>query len=164
MNNDSIVYRSIEHKREHASKPFTMRPDVVWKNTAGYVRWRNESLLYAWLEDTYLKRFYAVCPQFRIDNGCIVDYKCIDERKRIVFIEVKNWFVSVKDMEQLLKYYTHACIVLGEECFSLVCIAAGIDDIREGILNRIGIEVVLTKDLLENEYKIEQDSDKNLTS
>ena len=168
MNNDSIVYKPIEHKRDYASRSFTPAAGVVWKNTTGHICWEDESLLSAWLENTYLKRFHAVYPQFHIDDGCVVDYKCIDKEKRIVFIEVKNWFVRIRDMEQLLKYYTHACTILGEDCFSLVCIAAGIDGIREEILNRIGIEVVLTKDLLENEYqktnnKIEHDRDKKLT-
>ena len=153
MSDESIVYKHIERARGYMSKSFIASVGVVWKNPTGNVCWGNESLLSAWLENTYLKEFHAVYPQFRIDDGCIVDYKCIDKEKRIVFIEVKNWFVRIKDMEQLLKYYTHACTILGEDCFSLVCIAAGIDGIREEILYRIGIEVVLTKDLLENEYQ-----------
>jgi len=117
---------------------------VYFENPRGYILFKNEKELYRFLKENFLRDYIE---QFKIDDGCFVDF-CLDSRHKI-FVEVKNWFVTIKDMEQFLKYFVHASELYGENNFRLQVIAGGIEPLRRKILEKVGIQVVLTKDLVQ---------------
>jgi len=120
------------------------------ENPAGYVLFKNEKELCRFLKANFLRDYIE---QFKMDDGCIVDFCNLDSHSYKKFIEVKNWFVTIKDMEQFLKYFIHASEIYGENNFRLMVVAGGIEPLRKAILEKIGIQVVLTKDLV---YTYEQ--------
>ena len=118
-------------------------------NPAGYGRALNEKELYCLIEDYIYMKYDKVKKQYRFDIGCILDYFALDLfTKKPILIEVKNWFLAIKDMEQLIKYYVHATEMYGENKFTLIVYAGGCDSRRLKILEKLGIEVYLTKDLV----------------
>lgn len=117
-------------------------------NQAGYSKAQDEYNLYDIILPFIQSMYYNILPQYVFDTGCKVDFFALDHKRQPVIIEVKNWFVSIKDMEQLIKYYVHATELFGENKFKLVVIAGGIEQPRRVILEKLGIQIIITKDLL----------------
>lgn len=118
-------------------------------NPSGYGRAANEYELYKILNAAHiglenLQREYWFVPKV-----CRVDYFGIDQKtNKKILVEVKNWFVKIDDMRQLITYLAHAAELYGENGFRLILIAGGILDSRLHILTKLGIEVYLTKELV----------------
>jgi hypothetical protein len=90
-----------------------------------------------------------VKEQYTFDYGCRLDFFGYEIfTKKPVLIEVKNWFVSIKDMEQIMKYYIHALEMYGENKYALVIYAAGCELDRLRVLEKLGIEFYKIKDLV----------------
>jgi hypothetical protein len=118
-------------------------------NPSGYGRAPTEYELYDLLKETIFMKYDNVKERFEFDRGCIVDYFCKEIfTKKPVIIEVKNWFVTIKDMEQILKYYIHALELYGENKFSLIVYAGGIELDRLKILDKLNIEFHKTVDVV----------------
>lgn len=118
-------------------------------NQAGYGRASNERQLYEMLTDYIYAHYTDVRRQYFFDNGCQIDFFALDIYSRSpVLIEIKNWFLTIKDMEQLMKYYVHATEKYGENRFSLIVYAGGCEETRQKILTKLGIQLYLTKDLV----------------
>lgn len=118
-------------------------------NQAGYGRALNENQLYELLKEHIYTLYLKVKEQYEFDRGCIIDFFGNEQyTNKPILIEVKNWFVSIKDMEQILKYFIHATEMYGENKFSLIVYAGGCENDRKKILEKLGIEIYLTKDVL----------------
>ena len=117
-------------------------------NQSGHCSATNEYELYSILDNITLG-YINRKKQYLFDIGCIIDYYGLDPKTQLpVLIEVKNWFLKIKDMEQLIKYLIHATEKYGENNFHLKVIVGGIENSRKKILDKLGIEVYLTKDLV----------------
>jgi hypothetical protein len=118
-------------------------------NQAGYCRATNEKELYKiLLEQIYIK-YDSVKEQFFFAPGCKIDFFAKEIfTKKPILIEVKNWFLTIKDMEQLIRYYIHAIEKYGENNFSLIAYIGGCEKSRQTILEKLGIETYITKDLV----------------
>jgi len=133
------------------------------KNPSGFVQFKNEKELYRFLDAELfqekplnlflnIKDPRLIIRQFEFAPGCFIDYAVFTRSHFIFLFEVKNWFVRIKDMEQLLKYYIHAIEQYGENRFSLTVIVGGIEKPRKQILEKLGIKILLTRTLVE-EYE-----------
>lgn len=118
------------------------------KNPSGHVQFENEQELYHFLEDKVFS-WWKFSKQVEFAPSCRVDY-LLYHGTRPVLVEVKNWFLRIKDMQQILKYYVHAVERYGEDNFTLIVIAGGIEEPRRKILEKLGVRVVLTKNLVEH--------------
>lgn len=116
-------------------------------NPAGYCRAENEYKLYEIIQPFINSMYYDAKPQYPFAPSCVADYFALDTCRRSVIIEVKNWFITIKDMEQLTKYLVHATELYGENKFKIVVIAGGVMQTRRAILEKLGIEIILTRDL-----------------
>jgi RecB family endonuclease NucS len=118
-------------------------------NSSGYCRAANEYELYKLLNAAHiglenLQREYWFVPKV-----CRIDYFGVDPNtNKKLLVEVKNWFVKIDHMRQLITYLAHATELYGENGFRLILIAGGIQDSRRNILTKLGIEVYLTKELI----------------
>ncbi len=117
-------------------------------NSAGYCRAPNEYKAYPIIEKYLTKHYGPFQRQVRFDTGCIIDFYRKMSDDKIILAEVKNWTLEIGDMEQLLKYYTHATELYIEKNFKLIALVGEVDQRRQEILERIGIEIILTKDVL----------------
>jgi len=123
------------------------------KNPSGHVQFESEKELYRFLEDRVFS-WWKFSKQVEFAPSCCVDY-LLYHGTRPVLVEVKNWFLRIKDMQQILKYYVHAVERYGEDNFTLIVIAGGIEGPRRKILEKLGVKVVLTKNLV-NHYEHER--------
>lgn len=122
------------------------------ENSSGYILFPSEEHIYRWLEGEFLKQFHTVKKQFAFAPSCIIDYYAQDQQGRHVLIEVKNWFVKIKDMQQIMKYIVHATEIYGPANFRFVLVCGGIEKERRELLEgprALGVEVFLTKDIEE---------------
>lgn len=118
-------------------------------NSAGYGRALNENELYELLKKHIYTTYSCVEEQYVFDSGCRLDFFAYEQfTKKPVLIEVKNWFISIKDMEQILRYYIHAIEMYGENKFILIVYAGGCESDRLKILEKLGIKFHLTRDLI----------------
>ncbi len=118
-------------------------------NEAGYGRATNEYKLYEILESSG-NGLNAFKKQYPFAPGCIIDYYGIDPKTHVkILVEVKNWFLKIKDIQQLVKYLVHATELYGEKQFRLIIIAAGLEESRRKILDKLGIEIHLTKEMVQ---------------
>ena len=117
----------------------------MYRNPRGFIRFSSEKKLHHALADALppLQRFQA---EYEFAPGCVVDFFGFYEGKPVL-VEVKNWFVRIRDMQQLMKYYVHAVEKYGFDGFRLIVIAGGIEAPRRRILELLGIEVVLTREI-----------------
>jgi predicted RecB family endonuclease len=114
----------------------------------------SEEELYSLIESSsWFSQFSNVQRQWEIGwhSNCYVDYKATDSSGRNVLIEVKNWGLRVKDIEQIVKYLCHANNLFGVDNFRFMVICAFVhDDGRKPIIDKLGVEVFLLKDVLGN--------------
>lgn len=119
-------------------------------NPSGNVYYDTEEELCSELEKYYLKHFYGFkwnpveyyTKEVWISAGDRIDY-CGIRLNKETFIEVKNWFVTQKDMEQILRYKK----ILEEAPLYVIC--GGIDKNRRKKLEDKNIIVFLTKEIVE---------------
>lgn len=116
-------------------------------NPSGYMRAKDEENLYSFLENKYLPRKFGNQwkKQYEFAPSCIIDY--FIKTPLPTLIEVKNWFVRIKDMQQIMKYLAHATDRYKPNGFHFVLIAGGIDEERRTLLEPLGVEIILTKDI-----------------
>ena len=131
-------------------------------NPSGYVHYDNEDELKIELENNFFPKFFDDNwkPILDITKEIPVDkqpettpkyQKRIDyygrRKNRDIFIEVKNWFITSKDIEQISEYYKK--IEKQNKKFILIVICGGIDpDKFYGFLDK-NIAVLLTKNIAE---------------
>lgn len=118
-------------------------------NSAGYGRAINEYKLYELLEAANIGFEKLHKEYWFVPKTCRIDYFGIEPKtNKKLLVEVKNWFVKIDYMRQLITYLVHATELYGENGFRLILIAGGIQDSRRNILAKLGIEVYLTKELI----------------
>jgi hypothetical protein len=118
-------------------------------NLAGYCHAKNEKEICELLEDHIYQLYSEVRKEYPFDTGCIIDYFGLELfTGKPILIEVKNRFLSIKDAAQLLRYYLHATEKYGENKFALLAYVVGCDSIRQRILEKLGVEVYIIKDML----------------
>lgn len=126
-------------------------------NPSGYVRFPSEEDLYAYLEETFLSRFTNVKCKHEYSPGCIIDFWAEDMKNRVpVLIEVKNWFIKIRDVEQIVKYLAHASGCYGgfpakNTTYRFILICGGVHEYLGEILEWLGVEIVLTRQLVGEE-------------
>lgn len=119
-------------------------------NPSGYKRAADEYQLYQLLEKHFKNLYEDVKEQVVFAPSCRIDYLAKEIfTETPILIEVKNWFATINDIQQLIKYYIHATERYGKNKFKLLLYTGGIDPTRREILEKIGIEVYLTKDVLQ---------------
>ena len=86
-------------------------------------------------------------PFPKLNNvGDVQDYLFIENDTLIpIYVEVKRWFLRITDIQQLIKYYIH--LTEFGLPFELVILCEGMDPLREEILNKLGIKIILLKDI-----------------
>lgn len=118
-----------------------------------------EEQICRFLEKTHLREginFYNVIPEFEIIHNFHVqgrvDYKCHDRNGTDVYVEVKNWFLKIKDVLQVIRYYIHIKEhrLLGKNSFRFIVICEGLSKTRNDLLEKLGIEVWLLPVLRKN--------------
>lgn len=123
---------------------------VRYTNPSGYVKYDTEDELKEQLEKFYFTYFFDgdwkpilektkevwISPWQRIDY---FGYK----NKKETYLEVKNWWVTKKDIEQILFYEK---FIQGDE-FYIIC--GGIENERKKVLEYTDIKIILTKDIKE---------------
>jgi len=122
----------------------------LFKNPAGYVGARDEMELHHSLIDGQvripgleLKKHH---PNFRRQKA-IPDFLFVDkETGRDIYIEVKPWFLSISDIQQIIKYW----IIIHErhEEADLGVLCGGVSEERKELLQRLGIRIYLLKDVV----------------
>ena len=122
----------------------------LFKNLAGYVGARDEMDLHQQIINGKVKirglKFVKHHPRFQQENA-IPDFLFLDEKAgRKVYVEVKPWFLSVSDIQQIVKYW----IVIHErhEEADLGVLCGGVSEEREELLRRLGIRIYLLKDVV----------------
>ena len=119
-------------------------------NKAGYVKYDNEDELKEQLEQYYFPIFFDEgwmsikdeTKEVQIAEDSIIDYYGIKNNKE-TYIEVKNWFITNKDMKQILGYNDFIYI------YEFYVICGGIDKERQKTLEENNIKIILTKDIEE---------------
>ena len=121
-----------------------------FRNSAGYVGAKNELDLHRQIINGKVKirglKFVKHHPRFQQENA-IPDFLFLDEKtRRKVYVEVKPWFLSVSDIQQIVKYW----IVIHErhEEADLGVLCGGVSEEREELLRRLGIRIYLLKDVV----------------
>ena len=117
----------------------------LFKNLAGYVGARDEMDLHQQIINGKVKirglKFVKHHPRFQQENA-IPDFLFLDKKtRRKVYVEVKPWFLSVSDIQQIVKYWMHEEADLGVLC-------GGVSEEREELLRRLGIRIYLLKDVV----------------
>jgi len=123
-----------------------MRKEVI-ENQRGFILFPSEDDVYKWLEGKFLKQFHTVKKQFIFAPSCRIDYWAKDCEGKTVLIEVKNWFVKIKDMQQIMKYLVHATETYGAANFRFVLLCGGIENGRREMLEGLAVEIILTKEI-----------------
>lgn len=130
--------------------PFDKRY-IRGKNRSGTVSFFSEEALYRWLEPWLRIILKTVSTQVEFSDSCIIDYRGMDFHGQTVLVEVKEWFPRCKDMQQIMKYMDHASAKYGINNFRFILICAGISEHRRSILEMLGVEIFLTKNMLEED-------------
>jgi len=120
-------------------------------NPSGNVKYDNEDELKEQLEKYFFPTFFDKPwkPQLEITKEVWISHKdridyCGLKNKKKTYIEVKNWFVTHKDMIQIAGY--EAMI----QSYNFYVICGGIEKGRQRILeNAYGINIILVKDIKE---------------
>ena len=114
------------------------------KNISGHVHARSEKELKNILENKTIevKREHVFAP------SCIIDFY-MKIYGYPILIEVKNWFVKIRDMEQIMKYLVHATEKYGADNFDFYLVAGGIDQKRREILEALNVKIIITKDVFQ---------------
>lgn len=118
-------------------------------NSSGHVRCRSEKKLHYFLWKHYLPiKFHNIqhecwfCPKHEID------FLALDGENMVVLVEVKNWFVTIKDVEQICGYLCLAREKYGCNNFRFLLVCGGVEPIRKGFLESCKVEIVLTEEIL----------------
>jgi len=122
----------------------------LFKNPAGYVGARDEMELHRWIIEGQvripgleLKKHH---PNFRWQKA-IPDFLFADkETGRKVYVEVKPWFLSVSDIQQIVKYWI--AIHERHEEADLAVLCGGVSEERRELLQRLEIRIYLLKDVV----------------
>ena len=122
----------------------------LFKNLAGYVGAKDELGLHQQIINGEVKirglEFKKYHPRLREENA-IPDFLFVDKKTgRKVYVEVKPWFLSVSDIQQIVKYW----IIIHErhEEADLGVLCGGVSEEREELLRRLGIRIYLLKDVI----------------
>lgn len=123
-------------------------------NPSGNVYYDTEEELKGELEKFYLRLLFGprwepkdgVTKEVWISNYDRVDYYGFMIRIQ-TYIEVKNWFVTKKDMDQILRYKS----IIGNNRLIVIC--GGIDKKRRETLQEAFIDIILVKDIKEIDTK-----------
>lgn len=117
-------------------------------NPSGYALFPNEESQYKFLNKYFFPTKgwvpdfqYELVPKSKEDR---VDY--FVNLDQPILIEVKNWFVRVKDVLQIVRYIIHATERYQHFKFLLIC--GGIETHRRKILEKLGVEILLTSQLI----------------
>jgi len=121
-----------------------------YTNPSGYVKYDNEKELCDELEKHFLPGFFDgqwkplldITKEVWLNETDRIDYVGLKNNKK-TYLEVKNWFVTLKDMRQIYRY--KRAIEKG----SVVLICGGIDKTRHKILQSLEINVIITRDIQE---------------
>lgn len=133
---------------------------VLHINPSGFACFDSEKEVCKFLEKSFLPKFRSVKPQYDFAPGsnCIIDYWAWDEHNSIpVLIEVKKWFVKIKHVEQIVKYLAHASGCYGgfpakKLTYRFILICGGVHEYLREILEWLGVEIILTRQLLEGDF------------
>ena len=119
-------------------------------NSMGYVGAKDELDLHRQIIKGEVKirglKFVNHHPRFQKENA-IPDFLFVEEKTgRKVYVEVKPWFLSVSDIQQIVKYW----IVIRErhEEADLGVLCGGVSEERRELLQRLGIRIYLLKDVV----------------
>jgi len=125
---------------------------AVCVNQRGHLRAENEKSLSELLEGGFFPRVFPqkdmyvdIKPQYPFAPSCKVDYFIVGNPPTL--IEVKNWFVTICDMQQIMKYYVHATERYPRG-FVFILIVGGIEKNRRDILERLGIQIILSAEVI----------------
>jgi len=121
-----------------------------YTNPSGYVKYDNEKELCDELEKYFLPGFFDgqwkplldITKEVWLNETDRIDYVGLKNNKK-TYLEVKNWFVTLKDMRQIYRY--KRAIEKG----SVMLICGGIDNTRYKILQSLKINVIITRDIQE---------------
>ena len=122
----------------------------LFKNPAGYVGARDEMELHHSLIEGQvripgleLKKHH---PNFRRQKA-IPDFLFVDkETGRDIYIEVKPWFLSISDIQQIVKYWIIIHERHKEADLGVLC--GGVSEVRRELLRRLDIRIYLLKDVI----------------
>lgn len=123
---------------------------IITVNPRGFASFPTEYKQYEWLRKHFFSKFkiaYLEQYEFVPGSNCIIDFYSKDETGKPTLIEVKNWFVSIADVQQIVKYLCHALEYYKEFNFILIC--GGIEGPQKILLEKLNVKVYLTKDLIE---------------
>ena len=119
-------------------------------NSMGYVGAKDELDLHRQIINGEVKirglKFVKHHPRFQQENA-IPDFLFLDKKTgRKVYVEVKPWFLSVSDIQQIVKYW----IVIHErhEEADLAVLCGGVSEEREELLRRLEIRIYLLKEVV----------------
>ena len=122
----------------------------LFKNPSGYVGARDEMELHRWIIEGQvripgleLKKHH---PSFQRQKA-IPDFLFVDkETGRDIYMEVKPWFLSISDIQQIVYYW----VILRErhEEADLAVLCGGVSEERRELLRRLEIRIYLLKDVL----------------
>lgn len=127
-------------------------------NPAGYVRYNNEEYdLKPCLEIMFFPTFFDIGWKLQLSetkevSPCKNSVRRIDyfgiRNKKPTWVEVKNWWVTTKDMQQINMYN----LMLAQP-YDFFVICGGIARDRQVLLEGLKIQIILTKDIKELDPK-----------
>lgn len=122
-----------------------------YTNPSGYVKYDTEKELTEQLEKFYFTRGFfdrpwkpqlEITKEVWISPTDRIDYYGIKNKKE-TYVEVKNWWVTKKDIQQILCYETK----MEDNNFYVIC--GGIEQPRRNQLEHFDIKIILIKDIKE---------------
>ena len=134
-------------------KTLTRKGIKFIKNPSGYIKAENEYKIYEYLEKYFFENNWSFIPQYKLPiTNRPIDYKI--NTYPTTYIEVKNGFITKKDMKQIFDYWADIKNASQENYketptqFAFIVLCMGIDEKRKQRLNKLGIKTVLLKDLI----------------
>jgi len=123
---------------------------IRYENPSGYVKYDTEEELCHELEKFFFPSFFDnnwklildITKEVWISSTDRIDYYGI-KNKKATYVEVKNWWVTTKDMKQILQY---ELLIQGYD-FYIIC--GGIQEDRRNQLEQLDIKIILIKDIKE---------------
>jgi len=135
------------------------RKYMNYRNYQGYIYYETEEELCKELENNYFTTYFdvdwqpieAITKEVWISSNSRIDY--YGKKMGLpTYVEVKNWFISDKDIMQILRYN----MILGrlDHDFGFTVICGGIDsDKRQVLMDHMpGIEIIETRDIAELQH------------
>jgi len=121
---------------------------TLFRNPAGYVGVRDEKELYQWIIKGQVRipglQFKKYHPSLQRQ---IPDFLFVDkETGRKVYIEVKPWFLSISNIQQIVKYWIIIRERHKEADLGVLC--GGVSEVRRELLRRLDIRIYLLKDVI----------------